>query len=286
MTASGRAVRWRARASSALGAAAVLALVTWSLAPVLWQALTALKPDAQITHTPLVYLPRPLTWEHVTRLWERKPFGTYLLNSAWASGWATLLCVTVAALAAARVARMPGKGRDGLLLGLLVISLFPPILLLFPLYEGIRALGWVNHSLALILPYAALNLPLAVWVLESAFRQLPPALDEAARVDGLSALQRIALVHVPVALPAVATTAILVFIFCWNEFMLAVTFMTRDERKTVTAGIASVSGASVYEIPWGQLSAAVLIATLPLLLLVLLFQRRIVSGLTRGAVKG
>ena len=120
----------------------------------------------------------------------------------------------------------------------------------------------------------------------SAVRQLPPALDEAARVDGLSALQRIALVHVPVALPAVATTAILVFIFCWNEFMLAVTFMTRDERKTVTAGIASVSGASVYEIPWGQLSAAVLIATLPLLLLVLFFQRRIVAGLTRGAVKG
>ena len=286
MTASGRAVRWRARSVSALGAIAVLGLVTWSVAPVLWQALTAIKPDAQITHVPLVYLPRPVTWEHVIRLWERKPFGTYLLNSAWASGWATLLCVAVAALGAARIARMPGKGREGLLLGLLVISLFPPILLLFPLYEGIRVLGLVNHALALILPYAALNLPLAVWVLESAFRQLPAALDEAARVDGLSALQRIALIHVPVALPAVATTAILVFIFCWNEFMLAVTFMTRDERKTVTAGIASVSGASVYEIPWGQLSAAVLIATLPLLLLVLLFQRRIVAGLTRGAVKG
>ena len=282
-----RLPRWLSRlAGQALFGAAVLALVAWSLAPAVWQALTALKPDAQITHMPLVYLPRPATWEHVARLWQRKPFGTYLLNSAWVSAWATLLCVAVAALAAARVARLSARSRELLLLGLLVISLFPPILLLFPLYEGARALGWINHSLALILPYAALNLPLALWVLESAFRQLPAALDEAGRVDGLSPLQRVALIHVPVALPAVATTALLVFIFCWNEFMLAVTFMTRDDRKTVTAGIASVSGASVYEIPWGQLAAAVLIATLPLLVPVLLFQRRIVAGLTRGAVKG
>ncbi len=287
MTAPGRLARAAAGwAPATLAGAAVLALVAWSLAPVLWQALTAVKPDAQITAMPLVYLPRPPTWEHVARLWQRKPFGVYLLNSAWVSGWATLLCVALAAPAAARIARLTTGGREVLLLGLLVISLFPPILLLFPLYEGVRAFGWVNHPLALILPYAALNLPLALWVLESAFRQLPVALDEAGRVDGLSALQRLAMIHVPVALPAVATTALLVFIFCWNEFMLAVTFMTRDQGKTVTAGIASVSGASVYEIPWGQLSAAVLIATLPLLLLVVLFQRRLVAGLTRGAVKG
>jgi multiple sugar transport system permease protein len=270
------ALRW-----AALGLA-----LAWSVAPALWQALTAVKPDAQITHVPTIYWPNPVTWEHVARLWERKPFGTYLANSFGVSAAATLLCVACAALAAAVLARLPGRARVGLLLALLVISLFPPILLLFPIYEGARALGLINHPLALVLPYAALNLPLAVWVLESALRALPRELDEAARLDGLSAPARVARIHLPLALPALATTVILVFIFCWNEFMLALTLMTSDARKTVTAGIASVSGSSLYEIPWGPLSAAVVIATLPLVLLVLAFERRIVSGLTRGAVKG
>lgn len=174
----------------------------------------------------------------------------------------------------------------GILLSLLLISMFPPIVLLFPLYEGVRALGWINHPLGLILPYAALNLPLAVWVLETAFRGLPARLDEAACLDGLSVVGRLVRIHLPLAVPALATTAILVFIFCWNEFMLALTFMTQDSGKTVTAGIASVSGASLYEIPWGPLSAAIVIATMPLVGLVLAFERRIASGLTRGALKG
>jgi len=227
-----------------------------------------------------------VTWEHVAALWLRKPFGRYLANSAWISAWATLLCVALAALAAAALAWLPGRRREGLLLALLVVSLFPPIMLLFPLYEGVRTLGWINDPLALVLPYAALNLPLAIWVLESALRALPRELDEAARMDGLAAPARLLRIHLPLVAPSLATAGILVFIFCWNEFMLALTFMTRDASKTVTAGIASVGGASIYEIPWGQLSAAVVIATAPLVAMVLLFERRIVSGLTRGAIKG
>ena len=273
-------------ATGVLRALAVLAVLAWSLGPALWQALTAIKPDAQITHIPTIYLPHPATWEHVAALWERKPFARYLANSAWVSAWATLLCVGLASLAATALARLPGRGRVGLLLGLLAVSMFPPILLIFPVYEGVRALGWINHPLALVLPYAALNLPLAVWVLESGLRGLPVDLDDAARLDGLSTLRRLWRIHLPLALPSLATACILVFIFCWNEFILALTFMTRDAGKTVTAGIASVSGASLYEIPWGQLSAAIVIATAPLIALVLLFQRRIVSGLTRGALKG
>ena len=264
-----------------LGVALMLA---WSLAPVLWQLLTALKPDQQITQVPTAYLPQPVTWEHVAALWTRKPFGRYLVNSAWISIWATSLCVACAALAAGVLAHASGRARLGLLLALLTVSLFPPILLLFPLYEGVRALGLINHPLALIVPYAALHLPLAVWILEGAFRQIPEELDAAAQLDGGSALQRLRYVHLPLAAPALATTALLVFIFCWNEFMLALTFMTRDTSKTVTAGIASLGGASLFEIPWGQLSAAIVIATLPLVAMVLLFERRIVSGLTRGAV--
>jgi multiple sugar transport system permease protein len=273
-------------AATATGVVGVSLMVAWSVAPGIWQGLTAFKPDAQITQVPTVYLPHPATFEHLADLWQRKPFARYLVNSAWISAWATVLSLVLAAPAAMALSRLRGRGRHGMLLALLTVSMFPPVLLLFPLYEGVRELGWINHPLSLVLPYAALNLPLAVWVLESALRALPIELDEAARLDGLSAPRRLWRVHLPLSIPSLATTGILVFIFCWNEFMLSLTFMTRDRSKTVTAGIASVSGASLYEIPWGQLSAAIILATAPLVLLVLIFQRRIVSGLTRGALKG
>jgi multiple sugar transport system permease protein len=270
--------------AGALTAVAIAFVLAWSLAPAVWQALTAVKPDAQITRVPTVYLPHPVVWTHVAALWARRPLGTYLLNSLWVSGWATLLCVALAAPAASALARARGASREGALLALLGVSLFPPILLLFPLYEGVRALGWINQPLALIVPYAALHLPLAVWVLESGFRAIPTELDDAARLDGLGPIACLWHVQLPLAAPSLATAATLVFMFCWNEFVLALTFMTRDAGKTVTAGIASVSGVSLYELPWGQLSAAILIATFPLMALVLALEGRIVSGLTRGAV--
>lgn len=265
---------------------AVAALVVWSLAPAVWQVLTALKPDRDITRTPTVYLPDPVTWKHVEALWERKPFGVYLANSAGISGAATLLSLVLAAPAASALGRSPERSRRTILRALVVLTLFPPILLLFPLYEAVRALGGLNRPLALILPYAALSLPLAIWILERGFGQIPAAVEEAAILDGLGPLSRVVRIQLPLAAPSLVTAAILVFIFSWNEFMLALTFMTRDQAKTVTAGIASVSGSSMFEIPWGQLSAAIVIATLPLVLLVLLFERRIASGLTRGAIKG
>ncbi len=271
------------RAAFALAAGVVLA---WSLAPAAWQLLTALKPDSQITATPTVYLPRPPTLRHFAVLAERKPLGRYLLNSFEASAASTLLAVCVGLPAASALARMAGRKRRRILFGLLLLATFPPILLLFPLYEAARALRALNHPLALAVPYAAFALPLAIWILESAYRQIPPEIDEAAALDGLSPLQRLVRIELPLALPSVATAAILVFIACWNEFLLALTFLTRDESKTITAGLASVGGASIYEIPWGQLSAAVVVATAPLVVLVLLFERRIASGLTRGAVKG
>jgi multiple sugar transport system permease protein len=267
-------------------ALAVGALVAWSLAPALWQLATALKPDAQITHVPTVYLPSPPTLEHFAELWKRKPFGAYVANSLWISSAATLLCLALAAPAASAIGRMGGRARDRVLLAFLLVALFPPILLLFPIYEAVRALGWLNHPLALIVPYTALALPLAVWILDAGFRQVPEEIEQAAILDGLQPWQRLLRVRLPLAAPSLATAGILVFIFCWNEFMFALTFMTRDRRKTATAGIASVSGASLYDIPWGQLSAAVVLATLPLVLLVLVFERRITSGLTSGAVKG
>lgn len=264
----------------------VFAIIVWSLAPALWQALTAFKSDEQITRTPLVYLPAPPTFDHVSALWTRKPFGVYLLNSAIVSAGATVVSLAIAACAASVIVHLRPRKRRNYLQALLLVALFPPILLLFPLFEMVRALHLINNPLSLVIPYAALNLPMAVWVLEHGFGQIPREIDEAARLDGLSAIGRLLRVHLPLATPSLVTAAILVFIFSWNEFMLALTFNTRDAHKTVTAGIASVGGSSLYEIPWGQLSAAIVIATLPLIILVLLFQRKIISGFTRGAVKG
>lgn len=258
----------------------------WSLLPAAWQALTAVKPEAQITSSPAVWLPSPPTADHVRALLERKPFARYLANSAGVSLAATLLALAVAAPAAAALCRMPPRARNRWLLGLLLVSLFPPILLLFPLYEGVRLLGLVNSPLALVLPYAAFGVPLAVWILEAGFRELPRELEEAATLDGLGSLGRLLRVQLPLAAPALVAAGLLTFIASWNEFLLALSFTTRDTSRTVTAGIASVSGASLYEVPWGQLSAAIVLSALPVVLVVLLFQRRISGGLTGGAVKG
>ena len=200
----------------------------------------------------------------MTALWERKPIGAYLANSAGISGASTLLSILLAAPAASALGRATERRRRRVLHGLLALTVFPPILLLYPLYQGVRVLGWLNHPLALVLPYAALSLPLSIWILERGFSQIPREVEEAAALDGLGPARRVLLIQLPLAAPSLVTAAILVFIFSWNEFMLALTFMTRDARKTITAGIASVSGSSIFEIPWGQLSAAIVIATLPL----------------------
>jgi len=278
-------VRRRPLAAAAL-ALGVAVAAAWSLVPALWQALTAVKPEAQITSVPAVWLPSPPTAEHVRALLTRKPFARYLANSTGVSLAATLLCLAAAAPAAAALCRMTPRRRDRWLLGLLLASLFPPILLLFPLYEAVRVLGLVNSPLALVLPYAAFGAPLAVWVLEAGFRELPREVEEAATLDGLGPVGLLLRVQLPLAAPSVAAAALLTFIASWNEFLLALSFTTRESARTVTAGIASVSGASLYEVPWGQLSAAIVLATLPVVLLVLLFERQITGGLTRGAVKG
>ena len=267
-------------------ALAALLVALWSVAPALWQVATAVKPDGEITRTPVVWISRAPTLAHVKALFERKPFALYLVNSAVVAGGATLLCLLAAAPAAAALARMARPARRRVLLALVVVALVPPILLLFPLYEAVRALSLLNHPLALVVPYAALSLPLAVWILEAGFAAIPREVEEAATLDGLTPFRALLAVRLPLVAPSLVTAALLVFIASWNEFMLALTFMTRDRAKTVTAGIASVGGSSLFDVPWGQLSAAVVIATLPLVLLVLVFEKRIASGLTRGAVKG
>jgi multiple sugar transport system permease protein len=261
-------------------------VVLFSLAPFLWQVVTSLKPSNEIFSRPVRYIPSHLDLSAYVKIFSRHPFARQILNSVFIACAGTFLCLFASSLASYALARLRLRGGRGFLLFLLFLSLFPPVVLIVPLYEMVSTFGLMNNYLALIIPYAALNVPFATWVLTSFFRQIPEALEDAAKVDGLSRLGILVRIILPLSAPALATTAILVFIFCWNEFLFALTFMTRATSRTVPVGIAMLSGASQYEIPWDQISAATVLTTLPLVAFVVLSERRIVEGLTAGTVKG
>ncbi len=257
----------------------------FALAPLAWHAVSSLKTPDELTSIPPTLLPHAPTVANYQELFTRRPFGLYYLNSFVVAALSSLLCVTAAALSAYALSRTGSRVRRVVTSSLLVVAFFPPIVLLFPLYELVRAAGFLNHPWGLILPYAALNLPFSIWLLTGYFGQIPYELEEAAAVDGLSRLQTLTRIILPLSTPALATTGLLAFIFAWNEFMFALTFMNVDTAKTITVGVATLSGAFAYETPWGLLAAGVMASSLPLIALVVIFQKRIVAGLTAGAGK-
>lgn len=261
-------------------------VVGHSLWPFLWQVLTSLKAPDEIFAIPPTLLPERPSLASYAKVFTLRPFVRYVLNSLLVAVGTTILTLGLGAPAAYAVARLRARGGELLLRAGLVGALLPPIVFVLPLYEGIRALGLLNHPLALIVPYTALNLPLTLWMLTSFFRQLPSELEEAARIDGFSRVGVLRHIILPLAAPALATAAILVAIFSWNEFLLALTFMTADQWRTVPVGMAMLSGVTEFEVPWDQISAAVVVTTLPVVLLVLGLQRRIIAGLTAGGIKG
>ncbi len=248
-------------------AAAVAA--AWSLAPFLWQVVVSLRPA-----------------ESWVLIFRARPFARYILNSALVSGGATALCLAAGAPAAYAFARLRLPGRRLALAAALALSLLPATILVVPLKQLVQRAGLLNSRAALSVIYAGLNLPFCLWTLTTFFRKVPRELEDAAAIDGFSPAQTLLRVVLPLSAPALASTALLVFIFCWNEFLIALTLISRDLSRTVPVGIAMLSGASVYEVPWGQIAAAVVATTLPVAAAVLAFQRRIVAGLTAGAVKG
>lgn len=264
----------------------VFIVVVFFLAPILWQVLTSFKVNADISAVPNVYLPRQLTLEHYQSLFIRRPFTYYVLNSAFVSITSTILALGLGTPAAYVLARMRLPGEKIILAIVLIVTLFPAVLLFVGLLEVVKTLNLGNNYLALIIPYTAINLPLTILVMRSFFQQLPKDLEDSAKVDGYSTVQMLVQIVLPMTLPALVTTGILTFIAAWNEFIFALTFMTRESLKTIPVATAQLSGASVFEIPYGPIAAATVLGTLPLVLLVLAFQRKIVQGLTAGAVKG
>ncbi len=264
----------------------VVAIVMWSLAPFLWQVITSLKPSAEVISVPPTYWPSKVTVSSYSKIFVARPFATYILNSVIVALGTTVLCTTVGTLAAYAFARLDLPGGGIAINVILFIALFPPTILIIPLFKLIKIFHLLNNPLGLIIPYTAMNLPFSIWVLMTFFKQVPKEIEEAAAVDGFSRWGTLWKIIFPLSAPAVATTAILIFIFSWNEFFIAFLLMSRDSARTVPVGIAMLSGVSAYEVPWDQISAAVVLTTLPVVAMVLAFQKRIIEGMTAGAVKG
>ncbi len=279
---SGSGVRRRRAAPLAFGVA-VAAIVGLSVGPFLWILLTSLKSPAQIGARPPSWLPA-FDFSFYRTVFAEHAFARYALNSLIVAGSTTLIAVCLGALAAYALARIRLRC-GGLILGLvLCASMFPQVAVVGGVYRLLMKCGLINTYPGLILPYAALTLPLAIWILVSFFREIPAELEESARIDGCGPFATLWRIFLPVAAPAVFTTAILIFIYAWNEFFFALLITTDTSVQTLPVGIAKFPGA--YEVPWGDLAAAAVVSTLPLVALVLVLQRRIIGGLTAGAVKG
>jgi len=253
------------------------AVLVFFLGPLAWQVLTSFWPEPELTRA----LPQTLTVANYAGLGST--FARAVVNSLLVAAGTTALCLAVGASAAFAVAKLDFRGRGLLFGGALAISMFPPIATVSPLYLMLRAAGLRDTLAGLILPYATFALPLTLWLLTSFFRDLPDELYRAARVDGCGPWQAFVRVFLPLSWPALATCAILVFIFSWNELLYALSFISTPSKRTIPVAIALFAGEHVE--PWGQIAAASVVATVPLALLTLLFQRRIVAGLTAGAVK-
>ena len=259
----------------------IVAAATFAVGPFLWQVLTSVRPSEELTR---IGLPSSLTMENYASVFQGRPFARVLLNSAIVAGGTTALCLALGATAAFALARLPVRGRTFMLGAALLVSMFPPVATVSPLYLVIRALGLRDRLGGLILTDTTFALPMTLWILTGFFQSIPDELYRAARIDGCSPLQAFRKVFLPLAGPALATTAILVFIFSYNELLYALTFTSSPEARTVPVAITLFAGE--HEEPWGEIAAASVIATLPLVLVTLLFQRRIVQGLTAGALKG
>ena len=264
--------------------AAVAAIVVFCLFPFYWLINTSLKSGADLSGAAL--LPPSPSVDNYTSIFEDTAFTNALRNSAIIAGSVTVLSLLVGSFAGYALARLHLPFKFLILAIVLSISTFPPIAIAAPVFELWTDIGLYNTYLGLILPSLAFGLPLTVFIMASFFHDIPRELEDAALVDGATRLQAFRKVVVPLAAPGVVTAGLLVFIFAWNEFLFAITLTSTPERRPVPAAIAFFTGSQQFEVPLGTISAASVVVTIPLIVLVLIFQRRIVAGLTAGAVKG
>jgi multiple sugar transport system permease protein len=267
---------------------AIVLVLIFALIPVLWLISISLKPPSEITDQR--FIPQSISFDNYKSLFEGgvsdSPFIKPLINSIAIALITTVISITLASFTAYAIARLEFPGKRLILAGALAIAMFPPISTVGPLFDMWRALGLYDTYAGLIIPYLTFSLPLAIYVLVAFFREIPWDLEQAAQVDGATPFQAFRKVILPLAAPGVFTAAILVFIFAWNDFVFAISLTSSDASRTVPAALAFFTGESTFTEPTGSIAAAAVVVTVPIIIFVLFFQRRIVSGLTAGAVKG
>jgi multiple sugar transport system permease protein len=252
--------------------------------PALWILFTSLKPEAELVRKPITWWPQSPSLGNYVQAFTDQPLGRYLLNSATVATLSTLLSLLVSALAAYAIARLNLRYRQAVLTAIVASSMFPLVTLLVPIFETMRTLGLLNTYTALVLPYTVLNLPVCTLVLVSFFQSIPRDLENAAMIDGCTRLGALWHVVVPLAAPGVFTAGILAFVNAWDEFLLALSLNAGASMRTVPVGIALYQGE--FSFPWPIISAALIVALVPMALLIAAFQERVVGGLTQGGLKG
>ena len=252
--------------------------------PALWILFTSLKTETELMGYPITYLPQEPTFANYVQAFTEQPLLRFLWNSFVVASLSTLLCVLVSALAAYALTRLRVPKSNLIMAALMAVAMFPLISLMVPLFKMMRELGLLNTYLALILPYAVLSMPVCTLVLASFFQDIEPDLEAAAMIDGCSRLGALFRVVVPLSAPGVFTAAILAFVNAWDEFLLALTMMNRLNMRTLSVGITLYQGEFAF--PWPLISAALIVAIVPISILIAVFQDRVVGGLTAGGVKG
>lgn len=263
-----------------------VAILVWCLLPVVWIVMLSFKPAAETQAGSPQFLPQDWTWQNFRDVWDDDDFRRALINSFGISGIATVLSVIIATLCAYAIARLDFKGKRIVLSIALAIAMFPVVSLVGPLFDMWTALKLFDTWPGLIIPYMSFTLPLAIWTLSAFFREIPWEMEQAAQVDGATSWQAFRKVIVPLAAPGVFTAAILTFFFAWNDFVFGISLTSTPKARPVPAQLAFFVGPDQFNPPVSTLSAAAIVVTIPIIVIVLLFQRRIVAGLTSGAVKG
>ncbi|MEM7530926.1 MAG: carbohydrate ABC transporter permease [Chloroflexota bacterium] len=264
----------------------VLLIAIYTLFPFYWALVSSFTPASDLFNTPVRYIPERPTFSSYMVVFQNEDFRRALWNSAFVSIITVVLSLLIGSLGAYALGRLNFRGKTLVMYTILSMTMFPAIAILGSLFTMVRSLGIYNTPWALILTYMTFTLPFTVWVLTNFFRSLPMELEQAAYVDGATPFQTFYLILLPLTAPGLVTTGLLAFINAWNEFLYALTFTVGDKARTAPVAIANFSGEQDFEIPWGDIMAAAIVVTIPLVVLVLIFQRRLVEGLTAGAVKG
>ncbi|MBS7701184.1 MULTISPECIES: carbohydrate ABC transporter permease [unclassified Chelatococcus] len=260
----------------------ILLIVLFAIAPYVWMILTSIKPQAELAVFPVQYLPKSATLDHYRDLIARTSFAGSLINSLIIATGAVVLGLGVAVPAAYAFSRFRFKARTGLMTGFLVINMFPIVLLIIPLFLMMRNLGLIDTYLGVVIGHSTFAIPFAIWMLTSYFNAIPKDLDEAAMIDGASRMETIRLVVLPLILPGLITAGIYIFITSWNEYLFAM-MLSGQAVRTVTVALQLFIGE--FTVQWGLLTAGGTLIALPVTLLFLVVQKRLVGGLTAGAVK-